>query len=337
MNFETVKLDKAMYKSSQKSFSQQLEEADPSTGYDGTALAGLDAYERQLKRFDIRVKGPRSNAIEKFFKTSDSAALFPEYVSRAVRQGMEEGTILESLVASRTNIDSLDYRSILVDNQKDLMELKEVAEGGFIPETKIRLKENLVSLKKRGRMLVASYEALKFQRLDLFTVALRQIGSYIAKSQLDDAVQVLMNGDGSAESAAETLKTAGSTLAYGDLLKLWEKFEDYQMNTLLVSPDMASAILNLAEFKDPTVGLSFQSTGKLGTPLGAVMIKSGSVPAGTVIALDRRCALEMVTAGEVSVDYDKLIDCQMERAAITSIAGFVKLFPDAVKVLALKS
>ena len=37
MNFETVKLDKAMYKSSQKSFSQQLEEADPSTGYDGTA------------------------------------------------------------------------------------------------------------------------------------------------------------------------------------------------------------------------------------------------------------------------------------------------------------
>ena len=38
------------------------------------------------------------------------------------------------------------------------------------------------------RQLVASYEALRFQRLDLFTVTLRLIGAYIAASRFQDAV-----------------------------------------------------------------------------------------------------------------------------------------------------
>ena len=41
-----------------------------------------------------------------------------------------------------------------------------------------------------------------------------------------------------------------------------------------------------------------------------------------------------MTAGELSVDYDKLIDRQLERAAITSIAGFSKIFDGASRKLA---
>ena len=51
-------------------------------------------------------------------------------------------------------------------------------------------------LHKRGRMLVASYEAIRFQRLDLFSVTLRQIGAYIGRMHLQDAIEVLRNGDG---------------------------------------------------------------------------------------------------------------------------------------------
>ena len=36
---------------------------------------------------------------------------------------------------------------------------------------------------------------------------------------------------------------------------------------------------------------------------------------------------------EVSVEYDKLIDRQLERAAITSISGFGKICTEAAKVL----
>ena len=43
----------------------------------------------------------------------------------------------------------------------------------------------------------------------------------------------------------------------------------------------------------------------------------------------------MVRAGDVSVEYDKLIDRQLERAAITSISGFGKICEDAAKILVI--
>ena len=60
------------------------------------------------------------------------------------------------------------------------------------------------------------------------------------------------------------------------------------------------------------------------------------MPADTLIGLDRRYALEMVKCGDVTVEYDKLIDRQLERAAITSISGFAKPYQEASKVLSLQ-
>ena len=99
----------------------------------------------------------------------------------------------------------------------------------------------------------------------------------------------------------------------------------------------AAAILGLPAFADPTTGLHFQNTGKLGSPLGAEMIVCDEVADGTIIALDRRYALEMVVGDPVTVDFDRLIDCQLERAAVSSTAGFSMIFPDAVKVMTLKT
>ncbi len=76
------------------------------------SLFTLDAYQRQLKRFDIKVGGRGSDVVEKFFQSTDSAALFPEYVARAVTQGMESANILPNLVATVTKIDGMDYRTI---------------------------------------------------------------------------------------------------------------------------------------------------------------------------------------------------------------------------------
>ena len=43
----------------------------------------------------------------------------------------------------------------------------------------------------------------------------------------------------------------------------------------------------------------------------------------------------MVQAGGIMTEYDKLIDRQLERAAITEIAGFAKIFTEASKVLSV--
>lgn len=331
MAFDTLRLEKGLYTTG-KSFACALEALDPSEAYKGTPLEGLDAYQRQLKRFDIRVSGPGSSAVEKFFATTDSAALFPEYVARAVRQGMEEADLLPSIVAATTQIDGLDYRSIeSVPTDAD-KELAVVAQGALIPETVVRTQENLVHLHKRGRMLTASYEAIRFQKLDLFTITLRQIGAYIARTQFADAVNVLKNGDGN-NNAAAVSDIAGDAVCYADIVDFWNRFSPYTLRTMVASPAMLAKLLQLPEFKDASAGFNFQSTGKMISPIGAELLRSGAVADNEIIGLDSTCALEMVKAGDVTTEFDKLIDRQLERAAITSTAGFAKIFKDASCIL----
>ena len=339
MGYDNLKLEKGMYRQEGMSFTQVLESLDPSENYRGTALEGTDAFQRQLKRFGIRAKGAGSSPVEKFFRTMDSAVLFPEYIARTVRQGMEENDILPNITATTTVIDAMDYRSIYSVPTDEDKQLQDVEEGAAIPETEVKTKEHLVSLTKRGRMLVASYEALRFQKLDLFGVMLRQIGAHIQKQQLMDAVNVLKNGDGNDNAAA--VFTIGSTpisgtkgtLGYDQLVEFWGQFDPYTMNTLLCSTNTMTKMLKIPELQNPLTGLNFQGTGKLTTPLGAQLHRTSAVADGVIIGLDNRYALEQVRAGDVLVEYDKLIDRQLERAAITSIAGFGKICDGAACVL----
>ena len=340
--FDNVRLEKGMYNEAGRSFTQVLEREDPTEQYKGTPLEGLDAYQRQLKRFDIKVKGAGSDVVEKFFSTSQSAVLFPEYIARSVRQGMEETDLLPHITAAVTKFDGMDYRSIASVPEDDQKALRRVEEGAAIPQTQVKTQENLVKLHKRGRMLVASYEAIRYQKLDLFSVTLRQIGAHINRMHLEDAIDVLLNGDGNENPAqaftvgTEPIGGTAGSLAYDDLVDFWAQFEPYEMNTLLVSGDMMRQLLKMDEFQNPMTGLNFQGTGKLATPLGATLLRTSALESGKLIGLDRHYALEMVQGSDVMVEYDKLIDRQLERAAITSISGFAKLFADAAKVLKLK-
>ena len=331
--FDTIKLEKGMYGNGSKSFTDILEELDPSENYKGSELDGLDAFQRQLKRYDIKVGGSRSDCVQKFFQSSDSAALFPEYVSRAVRQGIERSDILSDIIAAKTVIDGLDYRSVVSAPDDDEKQLKPVAEGAYLPQTTIKTGGQLVKLQKRGRMLVASYEAVKFQKLDLFTVTLRQIGAHIAREQLKDAVDVLINGDGNSAAADTVSVDTSGNITYSDLIKLWAEVSPYELNTLLAPTDAMKKLLSMSEMKDSNAGLDFHGSGRMITPLGAELIHVPAISGNKVVGLDKNCALEMVQSGGIITDHDKLIDRQLERASISCITGFAKIFPDSAKVL----
>ena len=339
MAYDNLKLEKGMYRHSGMNFTQVLESLDPSENYRGTALENTDAFQRQLKRFGIRAKGAGSSPVEKFFSTGESSVLFPEYVARTVRQGMEENDILPNIIATTTVISGMDYRSLYSVPEDEDKQLEEVGEGDTIPTTQVRTKDHLVHLTKRGRMLLASYESIRFQSLDLFGVMLRQIGAYIQKQQLADAVTVLIDGDGNDNAApaftvgTDPISGTAGSLGYDQLVELWGQFDPYTMNTILCSTGTMTQILKVPELQNPLTGLNFQGTGKLGTPLGAQMYRTSVMEDGVIIGLDRRYALELVRAGDVMVEYDKLIDQQLERAAITSISGFAKLCDGAACVL----
>ena len=331
--FKNITLEKGMYGMPGKSFTQVLEDLDSSENYKGTPLEGLDAYQRQLMRFGIHVSGPGSDTVETFFGSSASAALFPEYVARAVRQGMEGAVKASDIAATVTMIDGLDYRTISVGAGQDDKSLKPVAEGAQMPATAIRTSKGLVNLHKRGRMLVTSYEALRFQKLDLFTVTLRQIGAYISAAQMQDAVDALINGDGTIGGVTFTSGTPN----YSDFVSLWGKLAPYELNTILAGTEAMAKLLNVTEFKDAQSGMNFQGTGKLVTPLGARLVHVPTMEDKKIIAMDKNCALELVQAGEVCTEYDKLIDRQLERAAISVTAGFARIFEGAAQGLSYTS
>ena len=168
---------------------------------------------------------------------------------------------------------------------------------------------------------------------------LRQIGAHIQKQQLADAVEVLISGDGNENVAVQyTIGTAPLSgtkgkLGYDQLVEFWGQFDPYTMNTILCSTGTMMKLLKVPELQNPLTGLNFQGTGKLTSPLGAQLHRPSAVADGVIIGLDNRYALELVRAGDVLVEYDKLIDRQLERAAITSISGFGKICDGASCVL----
>ena len=150
---------------------------------------------------------------------------------------------------------------------------------------------------------------------------------------LEDAVNVVINGDGNSNPAQTSAVKTPGTLSYEDLLTFWSRFEPYQLNTLLMGTDTMTKLLGMRQMRDAAAGLDFHGTGRLVTPMGARVLRTSAVPAGKIIGLDKNYALEMVKAGDVMVEYDKLIDRQLERAAITTISGYAKIFENASQVL----
>lgn len=327
MSFDTLKLDKGLYTSS-KGFTKALEEVDPSENYKGTELEGLDAYERQLKRYNIKVSGPNSDTVSKFFQSSNSATLFPEYVSRAVKLGLNNN-ILEDIVATTTIVDSLDYRSIACeDTEEATVDSNVINEGSYIPETAIKTKDTLTKLYKHGKSITASYEALKNQRLDVFTIALKQIGTYISNCDMHNAVDLLKS------SSKKISFGTADKVSYEDFLTMWKALAPYEMNTVIAENDKLSQILQISEFKDANAGQNFHGTGKLVTPLGAKLVfpLTNLIP-DNIIALDKRYALERVQCGDIVTDFDKLIDRQLEMATVTCISGYNRIMDDASVIM----
>lgn len=313
-NFDKISLERNMYKVDRSSLTKILEKLDPSEEYRGTSLEGLDAFSRQLRRFDIKVSdcGKGSDSVEKFFQTNNSSVLFPEFVIRSVKSGMDEDNIIENIVATTTNIDSMDYRpmvSVPKDNEEPL------------PPLAVNIQENLIKIHKRGRMLMTSYEALKYQKIDLFFITLKQIGSFIRKMQLFDCIKTIT------DSIEETTTNNLGTIKSYDIYNIAQQLDSkgFELNTLLTSVAGVKELFTIFDNIQFSNGI-YKAHG-----INIIPIFDG-LPC-RIVGLDNRYAIEMVQTGGISVDYDKLIDRQFERAAISCSAGFSILHPDAIKIM----
>ncbi len=320
--YNNVHLEKGMYHLVGKSFTEALEALDPSSQYADTPLAKLDAYERQLKRFDIRISGKNCDTAEKFFTSTESAVLFPEFIRRSIRQGIDS-SVLSDISAAETKCYSSQYLGCDVDDTTSYDTVSD--QWDTLPKTEISEQTTALTLKKYARAIHISYEAVRRQRLDVLSVMLRSVGVKLGNAIVKAAVSVLKTEAGS------TFSITGSALAYSDLAALCGKFKDFNLNVVLASPAVLANIITMEQLSES----SSKTPGTITLPFGAKLLKTAQLDDKTIIGIDKNFALEMVSGTDLIMETDKLIDSQTSTITISIQAGFRSIMSDAVHVLSL--
>ncbi len=319
--YTDIKLEKGLYSITGKTFTQALTELDPDSAYENSELKGLDAFERQLKRFDIKVKGANSDRVEKFFVSTQSAVLFPEYVRRAIKAGLNEASILPQVAATTTFTDSMDFRGLTVtsDGNSDT-----VAQAGTLPVTTVRLAATSSPLTKFARKLSCSYESIRKQRLEAFGVILKNLGAAIARDVNGLCISKITSG-------VTPSSLIGSDITYADLAAFWSSMNQYDMTTMVCKPDTMAKILGLPEMKFCVN--DYMSSGMVKTPYGVTLVKCPEISGNIAVGIDKSCAVEAIFGTDVVVDFDQLISTQCSEIACSVTVGFSKLTSGAVKTL----
>lgn len=322
--YDQIILEKGMYHLANRTFSEALEAADPSEQYAGTPLGQLDAFERQLKRFDIRVSGKDCDKVEKFFSTTQSAVLFPEFVRRAIKKGMEE-SILSELTAASASVNATSAKGFAID-ETDGSYSTPIDEGDTLTTTAITETETAIALEKYGRLVTASYETVRSQRIDIFAVMLRAVGRKLAAAIAGSALTAIT-------TAVTPVQTATTTLAYADLTTLYAQFTDYDLTTVIASPTVIGSILAMTQMAERTL----DANGNVRLPFGAKLIASSALDNKTIVGISKEYALACLMGSDVLLESDRLISCQLDRIAVSVRVGFQPLMSGAAAVLAVKS
>lgn len=298
--------------------------------------AGL---EKEFAARGIRTRGPNSDKVEKFFVSANDTPLFPAWLATQLIAGMLATSLVPFLIAAEVPINSHVAEKVTMNDAASDRTLHFIGEGSSLPKTKISRTEGNITLYKYGRLLEASYEAIRLMHLDVLGTFLMRMGMQIGIDQTDDLIETLIAGDGTSNSAVtDTDAEVSGTLDYDELIRLQQAFPiGYKMTDAIANDTNLRTILNMAEFKDPMV-FSYQRTGEMVTPMGArwhrwTSTGSASFSTDRIAGVDNRGAIALYREGDLLEESDRLIDRQVEQRTMSEWVGFMVLDTSAKQCL----
>lgn len=144
--------------------------------------------------------------------------LFPIWLEETIREPIYDKNIIGDLVSTTIGIEGNIVKSptlnLLSDKNKPNVKKARIAEGADLPLAKIVMGEQAISLYKHGRAVEMTYESMRRMKVKLFLQNINAIINDVAFQNLDWAADVLVNGDGNADSAASKL---GNTATAGKI------------------------------------------------------------------------------------------------------------------------
>lgn len=268
-------------------------------------------------------------------------------------QQIQPAIPLATLVAVTTPITGNVYRAVYIEDvdpsQKRLTRVTETAE---IPRVVFKSASRDVNLYKYGRVIEASYEVLRRQRLDRVAIEIAMIAVQVENDKVAAVLDVIVNGDGNAGTAAPVtaLTTLDSTTTAGKpTLAAWIAarmlFQNpYTMKVLLgqQGPITQAMLINTGSANIPLMIISgylglgqfnlLNSTLRDGVGYGV----TADAPANKWVTIDNARAIERVyELGANITEMERFTTKQTETLTMTEIEGYAVLDKRAAHVVDL--
>lgn len=264
---------------------------------------------------------------------------------------------LDRLVALTTPITGIDYRAVylqgVLPDQKRMVRVGEAAEP---PRMKLITTAHSINLYKYGRILEASYEVLRRQRLDRIAMEIALMAIQAEVDKVSTVLDIIVNGDGNANTSAtnynlttlDPLASASSpTPPYNLTVRGWLNFkaqfaQPYVLTTAIVQRDVAvalqmlnmgSANVMLTQIQQASgfggfeaINPALRDNVALGWTQDAVPLK--------VTGFDARRAVErVVEIGSNIQEVERHATTQTQDLVMTEVEGYDILDPFATAVL----
>lgn len=314
----------------------------------GTASAlrewskGQAALERQLVTCDkfVEAGGLAHGKIKDFQTTTGNLSVFPIWIDSMIQMGLLKVGYVQDLVFGTEETDSPNVTAVTLSDVEGDRSLIETAMGAELREVTAVLGSGSITLTKFGRKFVAPYEIVGLRTIDVVGTMLQRIGQQIAIDETDEALNVIVGGDGTTLGAAETDATdidGTGTPAYSEMVQtMLNADEPYMPTTVVTDTDGIRRTANLAEFKDPDVARAAAAV-DFPTPLALRWIRfsaatGSSYATGMQVYIDTRHAIKKLVWGPNIEETDKIIGNQTNVWTFSYYSGFQKWDIDAVHV-----
>ena len=366
-----------------------LEREDPSEGYhDGLDAFGRLLKVAGIRVRSIPEQGIFASTYGELFENANTRALFPEWCARQWRQvaygrnpstralyasgDTALGTALRpytdaddirataiapaipisEVVAITTPIEGNVYRAAYLTDDATQARLVRVGEGAELPRAKLVSGQHTINLYKYGRMLEATYEQLRRQRMDMIRLHIQRMAVQAEVDKLATILDVLVNGDGNSGTAAtnynaSTLDSAstGGALTLKAWLSFKMKFANPYMLTHVLGQEASALLamtLNTGSGNVPLVTIQAQSGFGTFRPINRGLADNvglgwtSDAPSGVLVGIDGRFAIERVTEiGSTIQEVERFVSRQTEGLAMSENEGYATFAQSAVKTLTL--
>ncbi|WP_300267816.1 hypothetical protein [Microbacterium sp.] len=256
---------------------------------------------------------------------------------------------LNELIAFRTAIDSNVYRALYLHDDEQEYRMVRVGETAEIPGATLTQGERPVDLYKYGRRLDISYEAMRRVPIDTVAFYVARMAVQAEVDKVSTVLNVITNGDGNPNTAAEVINLSDLDSAAGGKLTLqaWLAFKlkfrnPYQLTHELVREDIALQQLLLDTGNGNTRLAELSGTFGGFVPMNdqfAGNVRFGvldEAPEDKIVALDSRFAIEQITEiGGTINESKRWIEKQVDTLVFTEVEGYAVVDDKAAKVLDL--